>query len=226
MDIVNIIKIIATIITGAIALVIGLRVLLLNKSDLLNIWFSLYFISTSVGFMIYAIYHLILNNADIIIPLMITGQIFFNFNTIALTMTLIVLERHKKESMSLKYLGTMIILFGVMSIGYFILPPHLDMVEYALERVNTHTDPALFIFVNAIRLLFATYAAIRYSIIARKLEGQTKNRIKWFSLGLFIIILGFVINLTGGLFSSIELEILALIVIDIGAIIILKGFLI
>ena len=113
-----------------------------------------------------------------------------------------------------------------MSIGYFIFPPHLEMGDYALGIVNTHTPSGLLIFVNAIRLLFAIYAVIRYILIAKKLEGQTKNRIKWFSLGLIIIIFGLIANLAGGLLSSIGLEILALVIIDVGAVIILKGFLI
>ena len=145
-------------------------------------------------------------------------------------MTLVVLEKHRKVSMSLKYLGTMLIVFFVMNIGYFVFPPHLEMSDYALGIVNTHTDQALQIFVNAIRLLFATYATIRYNIITRKIEGETKNRtknrMKWFSFGLIIMILGLTTNLAGGLFSSILLEILALVIIDIGAFLVLKGFLI
>jgi len=226
LDILNILKIIATIITAVIALIIGLRVLSLNKSDLLNRWFALYFISSSLGFIIYAIYHLILNNPDIIIPLMITAQIFFNFNSISLTMTLFVLEKYTKIAMSMKYLGTMLIVFFVMSIGYFIFPPYLDMGDYALRIVNTHTPPGLLIFVNTIRLILAIYAACRYILINRKIEGETKNRIKWFSLGIVTIILGLFINLAGGLLSSIEMEILALIIIDIGALSVLKGFVI
>ena len=226
MDPLNILKIITTIITAAIALIIGLRVLLLNKSDLLNRWFALYFISSSLGFLIYAIYHLILNNADIIIPLMITAQIFFNFNAISLPMTLFVLEKHTKIAMSLKYLGTMLILFFVMSIGYFIFTPNLKMVEYAANIVDTHTPPGLFIFVNEIRILLAVYAAYRFFVINRKIEGETKNRIKWFSLGVIVFLFGLFINLTGGLFSLIVMEILALIIIDIGALLVLKGFLI
>ena len=226
MDPYNLIKIIATIITAVIALIIGLRVLSLNKSDLLNRWFALYFISSFLGFIFYAIYHLILNNADIIIPLMITAQIFFNFNSISLTMTLFVLEKYTKIAMSMKYLGTMLIVFFVMSIGYFIFTPYLDMGYYALGIVNTHTPPGLFIFVNTIRLLLAIFAAFRYIVINRKIEGETKNRIKWFSLGIIIIILGLFINLTGGLLPSIEMEIVALMIIDIGALLILKGFLI
>ncbi|MHA1242437.1 MAG: hypothetical protein ACTSQU_16880 [Promethearchaeota archaeon] len=226
MDIVNILKIITTIITAAIALIIGLRVLLLNKESLLNRWFALYFISSSLGFSIYAIYHLILNNADIIIPLMITAHLFFNFNSISLVMTLFVLEKHTKVAMSLKYLGTMLIIFFIMSIGYFIFTPNLKMVEYADGIVDTHTPPGLFIFVNAIRILLVLYAAYRYIVINRKIEGETKNRIKWFSLGVIVFLFGLSINLTGGLFSLIVLEILALIIIDIGALLVLRGFLI
>lgn len=226
MDPLNILKIITTIITAVIALIIGLRVLFINKSALLNRWFALYFISSSLGFIIYVIYHLILNNTEIIIPLMITAQIFFNFNSISLTITLFVLEKYTKISMNMKFLGTMLILFFVMSIGYFIFPPYLDMDDYALGVVNTHTPPGLLIFVNTIRILLAIYAAYRYIVITKKIEGETKNRIKWFSLGVIIIILGLFINLAGGLLSLIGMEILALIIIDIGAIFVLKGFLI
>jgi len=226
LDPLNILKIITTIITAVIALIIGLRVLFLNKSDLLNRWFALYFISSFSGFLIYAIYHLILNNADIIIPLMITAHIFFNFNSISLTMTLFVLEKYTKIAMSMKYFGTMLIVFFAMSIGYFLFPPYLDMDDYALGLVDTITPPGLFIFVNTIRILLAIYAAYRYIVITRKIEGETKNRIIWFSLGVIIIIIGLFINLTGGLLSLIMMEILALIIIDIGALLILKGFLI
>ena len=226
MDLLNLLKIITTIITAAIALIIGLRVLLLNKSDLLNRWFALYFISSSLGFLSYMIYHLILDNSDIIIPLMITAHIFFNFNSISLVMTLFVLEKHTKIAMSMKYLGTMLILFFIMSIGYFIFPPHLEMGDYALGIVNTHTPLILFIFVNAIRILIAIYAVYRYIVINRKIEGDTKNRIKWFSFGVILFIFGVFINLVGGILLLIVMEILALIIIAIGALLVLKGFLI
>jgi hypothetical protein len=157
---------------------------------------------------------------------MITAQIFFNLSPISLAMTLIVLEKHTKIAMSMKYLGTMLILFFVMSIGYFIFPPILNMVDYALGNVNTHTLPGLQIFVNAIRIVLTAYAALKYIVINRTIEGKIKSRIKWFSLGVIIIILGLFANLTGGFFSFIEIEILALIIIDIGALLVLKGFLI
>ena len=226
MDPLNLLKIITTIITAVIALVIGLRVLSLNKSDILNRWFALYFISSSLGFVFYSIYHLILNNADIIIPLMITAQIFFNLNAISLIMTLFALEKYSKTAMSMKYLGTMLIIFFAMSIGYFIFSPYLDMDDYALEIVDTHTPPELLIFVNSIRIILALFAVYKYIVITRKLEGETKNRMKWFSVGVIVFILGLLINLLGGLLESIEMEIVALIIIDIGALLVLKGFLI
>jgi hypothetical protein len=80
--------------------------------------------------------------------------------------------------------------------------------------------------VNAIRILLATYAAYRYAIINRKMDGETKNRIKLFSFGVILFIFGLLINLAGGVLSLIVIEILALIIIDIGALLVLKGFLI
>jgi len=128
--------------------------------------------------------------------------------------------------MGVKYLGTMLLLFFIMSIGYFIFPPYLDMDDYALGIVDTHTPPGLLLFVNAIRILLAILAVYKYIVITKKLEGETKNRIKWFSSGVIVFILGLFINLLGGLLLLIVMEVIALIIIDIGAILVLKGFLI
>jgi hypothetical protein len=100
------------------------------------------------------------------------------------------------------------------------------MSDYALGIVNTHTPPGLLIFVNTIRIFLSIYAAYRYIIINRKIEGETKNRIKWFSLGVIIFVFGLFINLAGGLLSLIVIEISALITFAIGALLVLKGFLI
>jgi hypothetical protein len=226
MDTFNLIKIITTLITAVIALIIGLRVLSLNKGDILNVWFTIYFISSSFGFIFYTAYHLILNNADIIIPLMITAQIFFNLNSISLVMTVFSLEKYSQITMSLKYFGSMIILFFIMSIGYIFFPPHLEMEEYALGIVNTQTPPGLLIFVNSIRILLSIFSVYKYIVTTKNLEGETKKRMKWFSAGVIVLILGIVFNLAGGLISSIFIEIIALIIVDIGAFLILKGFLI
>jgi len=139
MDIYNLIKIITAVITVIISLTIGFNVLRLNPGNLLNKWFTLFFISSSTGFLIYTVYHLILDNSQVIIPLMITAQIFFNFIFISLMMTVFVLEKYKKVAMSLRYLGTMMALFIIMSLGYFIWIPTLNMVRYAERIVDTDT---------------------------------------------------------------------------------------
>jgi len=128
--------------------------------------------------------------------------------------------------MSMRYLGTMLLLFFVMSIGYFLFPPLLDLDDYALGIVDTHTPPGLLIFVNAIRIILAIFAVYKYIVITKKLEGETKNKMKWFSLGVIVLILGLSSNLVGGLLESVVMEVVALIIIDIGAILVLKGFLI
>jgi hypothetical protein len=141
-------------------------------------------------------------------------------------MTVFSLEKYSQITMSLKYFGSMLIVFFVMSLGYFIFPPHLEMGSYALGIVDTHTPPILLIFVNSIRILLSIYAVYKYITTTKKLEGETKNRMKWFSIGVIVLILGIVINLAGGLLSSIVTEIIALIIVDIGAFLVLKGFLI
>jgi hypothetical protein len=100
------------------------------------------------------------------------------------------------------------------------------MGDYALGIVDTHTPPGLLVFVNTIRILLAIFAVYKYIAITKKLEGETKKRMTWFSIGVIIIIFGLLINLTGGLLASIVIEIAALIIIDIGAFLVLKGFLI
>ena len=226
MDPFNIIKIITTLITSILSLIIGLRILILNRKDWLNRWFALFFLSSASGFLIYAIYHLILDNPGIIIPLMITSHIFFNFLIVSLTMTVFVLEKYTKIAMSLKYLGTMLAIFVIMSVGYFIFIPTLDLDNYAKDIVDTTTSLDLFIFVNTIRCILSIYVVYRYSIMLKKIEGETKNRVKWFSIGVISVIIGILINLIAGALSSIPMEVVALIIIDIGAILIFKGFLI
>jgi len=228
MDIVNLIKAITAVITTIMALVVGFRVLTLNPANWLNRWFTLFFISSSLGFLTYTIYHLITNNSDIIIPLMVTAHIFFNFAIVSLMMTVFVLEKFAKVAMRLQYFGTMMVLFLVMSLGYFIWVPKLDMDSYEQGIVNTTTPRGWFIFVNVLRIIMSLYVVYKYIMMTRKIEKETKNRIQWFSIGVIIVVIGILINLVGGFFRSAELliEILALIAIDIGSLAILKGFLI
>lgn len=225
MDPFNLIKIITAIVTIIVSITVGIRVLLLNPRQLLNIWFSLFFISTSLGFFFYTIYHLILDNPFVIIPLMITAHIFFNFIHISLVMTVFILEKYKKVAMSLKYLGSMIVLFFIMSIGYFIWIPTLNMERYLLGIVDTETQLPWFIFVNLLRTGLSMYVVYKYATITRKIEDKTKKKVQWFFIGIIFTILALIINLIGGIIESILIEIIALVIIDIGTIAILKGFL-
>jgi hypothetical protein len=226
MDIYNLIKIITAVITVIISLTIGFNVLRLNPGNLLNKWFTLFFISSSTGFLIYTVYHLILDNSQVIIPLMITAQIFFNFIFISLMMTVFVLEKYKKVAMSLRYLGTMMALFIIMSLGYFIWIPTLNMVRYAERIVDTDTPLPLFFFVYSLRILLSIYVVYKYAIMTRKMEEETKKRVQWFFTGIIFAIFTLFINVIGGTLKLIIIEIIALITLDVGMVAILKGFLI
>lgn len=226
MDPINLFKIITAAITVILSFTVGFHVIRLNPKDLLNIWFTLFFISSSLGFLIYTIYHLILNNSQIIIPLMITAHIFFNFIFISLIMTVFVLEKFKKVAMSLKYLGSMILLFFLMSVGYFIWIPELDMVRYAQGIVDTNTPTEWLIFITLVRTVLSIFVVYKYAIITKKIEDQTKKRVQWFFIGIIFAIIGMFVNLIGGFLRSIMIEIIALIIIDLGTISIFRGFLI
>lgn len=226
MDLLNLTKIIAAFITIAFSLAVGIRVFILNRKNWLNRWFAIFFASGSLGFFFYTIYHLITNNASIIIPLMIIAQLFFNFICISLLMTVLVIEKYEKVAMSFKYIASVIVLFIIMSIGYFIWPPELDQSSYASGIINTETSIGLLLFVNISRIIICVLVVYRYVLISNKLEGDHKKRIQWFYMGIIIVVLGLFINLLGGSLNSIAIEIIALFAIDIGTIVVFKGFLI
>lgn len=226
MDIFNLIKIIAAAITVVISFAVGIRVLLLNPSNLLNRWFTLFFISSSLGFLIYTGYHFILNNSQIVILMMIIAQIFFNFIFISLMMTVFILEKYQKVAMSPRYLGLMLTLFILMSVGYMIWIPTLNMARYALGIVDTKTPIPWFITIIIIRAMLAIYVVYKYALMSRKLEGEIRKRVQWFFIGVIFIISALIIDLIGGAFDLILIEVLALVSVDIATIAIFKGFLI
>jgi len=226
MDILNLIKIIAATLTVIISFTVGFRVLSLNPGNLLNKWFTLFFISSSLGFLTYTFYHLILNNSQIIIPIMITAHIFFNFIFISLMMTVFILEKYEKVAMSLRYLGIMLVLFIIMSVGYFIWTPELDMARYSQGIVDTNTPTEWFIFITLIRIVLSIYVIYKYAMITRKIEENTKKKVQWFFIGITFAVIGMFVNLIGGFLRSVIIEIFALIVIDVGTLAIFRGFLI
>jgi hypothetical protein len=232
MDILNLIKIIAAIISLIIALTIGIIVLRLNPENWLNRWFFLFFISTALGFVFYTIYHSIYSGSystdkEIIIPLMITAQIFFNFIPVSLVMAVLIIEKYKKVAMSLKYLGPLFALFIIMSIGYFILPPTLNEEKYADKIIDTETEDVVQILANVLRIALFAYVVYKFVIITRKIELETKRRVQWFFAGIIFAIIGLLLNLVGGgILRNIFFEMVALLIIDVGMVLMYKGFLI
>lgn len=222
----NIIKLILPLITGIIALIAGFIELRLNSKNWLNRWFFSFFISASLGYLIYSVYHIIIFSPAITSIAVVITQIFFNFIPISLVMTVFVLEKFPKKAMSPKYLGTMLVIFILMSFGYFWWTPTVDPDYYTQRIINTTTPLPWFVFVNFVRMVLFGYALFEYAMITKKTDDETKKRISWFFIGIFIIIIGLIFNLLGGIFNFVPIEILALILFNIGAIIIVKGFII
>ena len=229
----NLIKTIVASISVVIALIAGFIELRLNPKNWLNRWFALFFISTALAFFIYAFYHLIYNTdfyttQAIVIPMLITAHFLFSFATICLVMTVFILEKYKKIALNYKHLGLMMILLIIMSIGYFLpgLRPILLEDQHILGFIDTYTPSELFWFVNIIRLGLLFYVIFKYAMITRKVEEATKKRIQWFIAGVTVIIVGIVINLLGGFVKQPLIEIFALVLLDVGIFIIVKGFLI
>lgn len=222
----NIIKLILPLITGIIALIAGFIELRLNSKNWLNRWFFSFFISASLGYLIYSVYHIIIFSPAITSIAVVITQIFFNFIPISLVMTVFVLEKFPKKAMSPKYLGTMLVIFILMSFGYFWWTPTVDPDYYTQRIINTTTPLPWFVFVNFVRMVLFGYALFKYAMITKKTEGEAKQRMRWFFIGIVIIIIGLLFNLFGGILNIVLIEILALILFNLGAIIIVKGFII
>jgi len=222
----NFIKLIAPLITGIITLIAGFIELRLNSKNWLNRWFFSFFISASLGYLIYSVYHIIIFSPTITSIAVVITQIFFNFIPISLVMTVFVLEKFTKKAMSPKYLGTMLVIFILMSFGYFWWTPTVDPDYYTQRIINTTTPLPWFVFVNFIRMVLFGYALFKYAVITKKTEGEAKQRMRWFFIGILIIIIGLLFNLFGGILNIVLIEILALILFNLGAIIIVKGFII
>ena len=226
MDPINIIKIITAALTIVISFIVGFHVIRLDPKKLLNRWFTLFFSSSSLGFLFYTIYHLILNNSQIVIVLMIAAQIFFNLIFFSLMMTVFILEKFEKVAMSIRYLGTMIALFIIMSAGYFIWIPTLNMTRYTQGIIDTETPLPWFVIIISIRAILLIYVVYRYALMSRKLEGEIKKRVQWFFIGIVFIIIALLIDLIGGASGFILIEALALIAVDAATLTIFKGFLV
>ncbi len=225
MDPLNIIKIITAIITAILGLVASRIELKKNPEYWLNRWFALFFSSVSIGFLVYTIYHFLEFAPTLIIPLMISAHVLYNFGFISLMMTVFVLEEGEKKVMTKNYLVPMAIFFGISIIGYFIWIPTLNMEQLSKGIVDTETPTLWFIFVNIWRLFIFIFVLFKYGLITRKTEGLVRKRVIFFFIGTVINIIGIILNLIGGMISSPIVEILGIGSFNIGLVFILKGFL-
>jgi len=226
MDVLNILKIIASIITVIFALIAGYIELRKNPEYWLNRWFAIFFISAAFGFLAYSIYHINTLEAYLIIPIMITAHFLFNFAIISLVMTVFILEKSEMLAMTSKYLGIVTVLFIISIFGYLIWTPTLNMERYEQGIVDTETPLGWFLFVNIWRLVLFIFVLYKYAIIARTTQGVPRQQVLWFFAGSFIVIVGILFNLIGGILGSILIEILGQIAFNIGVVFIVKGFLI
>ena len=226
MDVFNIIKIIASIITLIFAFIAGYIELHKNPDYWLNRWFAIVFISWAFGTLAYTIYHIQTLEPYFIIPIMLMAQFLYNFAIVSFLMTVFILEKSEKLAMTTKYLGIVVVLYIISIFGYFIWTPTLNMERYRQGIVDTETPLGWFLFVNVWRLALLVFVLYKYAIIAKSTQGVPRQQVLWFFAGSSIIIVGLLFNLIGGILGSIIVEILGMITFNIGIAFIVKGFLI
>lgn len=222
---VSILKISTAALTVIIGLVCGIIELKKNSSYWLNRFFSLFFMTSAMGFFFYTLYHIILSNAALVIPFMITAQISFQLAMSFLLLTEFVVEYSEKAAISAKYLLISGCLFLVFSIGYFIWIPTLNLADYAEGHVNTETPTFWFILVFSYRILVMGYVLYKFLHIGNQSTGAVKTQMNYFALGMIINIGATLITLLGGIHGilGIILEIIGLLAFNIGVLVIIKG---
>ncbi len=226
MDVFNILKITASIITVIFAFIAGYIELRKNPDYWLNRWFAMFFVSNAFGFLAYTIYHINTLQPYLIIPIMITAQFLYSFAIISLVMTVFILEKSEKLAMTPKYLGIVMVLYITLTFGFFIWTPTLNMERYKQGIIDTETPIGWFLFVNVWRLVLFIFVLYKYVIVAKSTQGVPRKQVLWFFAGSFMFIVGILLNLIGGIAGSILIEILGLIAFNVGVVFVVKGFLI
>lgn len=222
---VSILKISTAALTVVVGLVCGILELKKNSKYWLNRFFSLFFMTSALGFFFYTLYHIILSNAALVIPFMITSQILFQLAMSFLLMTEFVVEFSEKAALSAKYLLISILLFLVFSIGYAIWVPTLNMEDYANGYVNTETPTFWFLTVFSYRIIIMVYVLYKFIRIANQSTGAVQKQMKFFAIGMIINISATLITLLGGISGivGVILEIVGLLTFNIGVLVIIRG---
>jgi len=198
MDPLNILKIILSFTSLFAVIVCGIIELKKNPEYWLNRFFALTYLFLGLGLTFYTLYHMILDNPFIIIPLNIIANICFNLGLSCLIMAIFILDYSEKLAMTPKYL---LIAFGIscgLLIGYIFWPPVLNMENYAIGIVDTESPSPHFLILSVFRILVIIYVLIKFNTISKKLDGIVKQRVKMVSRGTLIITFALIIMLFGG----------------------------
>ena len=224
---VKIILAILTVIVGLISAFVEIRK---NPDYWLNRFFAMFFLFAALGFSGFTVYHLITSDAELTLAIMVTTNVLLNFSLACLLMTEFILQYSEVIAMKPKYLLITLGLFLTSIIGYAIAYPELDMAEYAVGEVNTHTDIYLLAYVTLYRLGIVFFVLIRFISLVKQAEAEkVKKQLKLFSIGMIFIILGITLFLLGNLVTGsvgIIMEIVGQLCLIIGMSEIARGFLV
>ena len=226
----NDVKIVLAVLTVIVGLISAIIEIKKNPDYWLNRFFALFFLFVGLGFSGFTAYHLITWNENLTLGIMVATNVLLNLSLACLLMTEFILQYSEVIAMKAKFLLTSFGLFLTSVIGYAFLFPTLDMGEYAVGEVNTHTDPILLAYVTLYRLAIVFYVLFKFINLVKKAESvKVKKQLKLFSIGMIFVILGILLFLVGNLIHGdigIILEIIGQVCLNIGMIELGRGFLV
>ena len=215
------------VIVGSVSAIVEIRK---NPDYWLNRFFAMFFLFAALGFSGFTAYHLITWDEHLTLAIMVTTNVLLNFSLACLLMTEFILQYSEVIAMKPKYLLITLGLFLTSIIGYAIVYPTLDMPEYAVGEVNTHTDIYLLAYVTLYRLGIVFFVLIKFISLVKQAQAEkVKKQLKLFSIGMIFIILGITLFLLGNLVTGnvgIIMEIVGQLCLIIGMSEIARGFLV
>ena len=224
MDVVNLIKMILSIIVLIIAIICSYIELKKNPTYILNKLFAGFIILLAFGVFTYVLYHVVFNNVNLVLFLSIFSNASFNFGFGFIALTPLIIKYSEKLDLR-KYV---IAVFGVAVLtlcGYFIWPISVDMEKYERGIVSTITEPALMLILSLYKLIIVIYILVEYIRIAKISEDETKERMKKFTIGMIFLILGLFMTFFASLFKELAdvIKILSLVMFGLTIISITKA---
>jgi hypothetical protein len=229
MDPINYVKIVSSFITLVICTIIGIIEIKKNPKNWLNRFFAAFFIFNALGLVTYTIYHFIFNDADLVINIVIITQILWNIGFCSFIMVVPLIKYSEKVAINGKTPKIVFVIIIVLSIGFVLYPPYIsDMPEYLINHhVHTEIQPVWWkIIVHSYRIVILLYVLLEFYVIARNSQGEFRNQLKKFSLGIILLILGLIalIFTSGSSINAIAFQLIGNILVIGSAFMILNGF--